>query len=219
MASENSAEKMRAFLLISVFLLTQGMNPPKNFKEVECSVNKFTETFATKRVPADELHFVHDALNVDQLCSAAADLSPDSLSTNKMISLLQSMTQHELTLPTQRLQHQLLSKAGPQFFIALDGSDSNSGSMESPFASFKRAQQATRSSQCTAASVCTIFFRQGKYYLGDLGGTMELSVADSNLMISAYNDERVILSGATKLHGLEWSSYPEVPGAYMAMFR
>ena len=76
--------------------------------------------------------------------------------------------------------------------------------------------RATRSSSCKSSAPCVIFVRAGKYYLEE---TIQLGVNDTNLIISAYNNEIVVLSGATPLPKLKWSRYDAVPGAFRAPFK
>jgi hypothetical protein len=191
-----------AFLLFASAL---AMTPPANFGDLECAVNKFAYLFASKRVHPDQLHFVHDALNIDQLCTAS-DPEIDAL----LHAARNSLGAYE-PLPTMDT-----NTASPTFYVAVSGSDSAPGTLNAPFATLRRAQAATRAASCTAAAPCYVMVRGGKYYLGDAGGTLALGPADSNVVYSSYPGEIATLSGATRLKNLSWVPYSKVPGAFMA---
>ena len=84
-----------------------------------------------------------------------------------------------------------------EFYVAVNGSDSNTGSIDKPFASVQKAQQAVRIRRRDDASLseraaCTVFMRQGVFYLRE---TLVITTADSNTLYRAYGSgvERIEL--------------------------
>lgn len=85
------------------------------------------------------------------------------------------------------------------FYVAKNGNDANSGSLEKPFASLQKAVNASRKVQ--GNKKVNILIRKGVYYPGN---TVEISEMSGDLTISAYQQEQVILSGAKILNDLHW---------------
>ena len=82
-----------------------------------------------------------------------------------------------------------LLTSGTMFYVdANKGSDSNSGSMASPFKTISKAVIAARS----AGQHSTIVLREGTFYLSD---TIQLGADDSYLTIQNYPNEEVWISG------------------------
>ena len=79
------------------------------------------------------------------------------------------------------------------------GSDSNSGTMNSPFKTIEKAITAARA----AGQGSTIVLRKGTYYLTD---TIALNTQDKGLTIQNYNDEEVWISGG-KVIMPKWEKY------------
>lgn len=93
---------------------------------------------------------------------------------------------------------------GNVFWVATDGSDSNSGtSASSPFATLQRALAATRASSGPGD---TIVLRGGVYYQNT---TLVLTAADSGLTIQSAPGEEAWLSGGAPLTGLTWQPYKQ----------
>ncbi len=88
------------------------------------------------------------------------------------------------------------------FYVATDGLDEQQGTLENPFASLHRAQQAVRSFRRGNPSVAvTVKVRQGTYYLGRI---LEFTPEDSGtkdapVTYTAFPGEKVTLSGGRKL--------------------
>ena len=89
------------------------------------------------------------------------------------------------------------------YYIAPDGNDTNPGTLEKPFASLQRAQQAVR--QKPGA----VFLRGGTYYLP---ATLVFTAQDSGtkdapVIFQAYENEKPVISGGVKLENLDWQPY------------
>jgi len=98
----------------------------------------------------------------------------------------------------------VLAVAGPAFgqpyYVAPTGQDANAGTLEKPFATLHRAQQAARQRPGT------VFLRGGTYYLPE---PLVFTAQDSGkrkapVIFQAYQDERPVISGGIKLDRLEW---------------
>ena len=87
---------------------------------------------------------------------------------------------------------------------AIHGSDTNSGTMQSPLKTISKAVTASRS----ATKPVTIILRQGTFYLSD---AIMLGAEDSGLSFQNYNGEEVWLSGGIPLSP-DWKSYNVRPG-------
>lgn len=98
------------------------------------------------------------------------------------------------------------------FSVSLEGSDSNPGTQDAPFASLHRAQDAARAIKDRAVS---ILLRGGTHYLGrPLTFTPEDSrTEDGPLKIVACPGEVPVVSGAVRLD-LEWTPFQD--GIYEA---
>lgn len=79
-----------------------------------------------------------------------------------------------------------------QYYVAVDGNDSNSGSITAPFATLEAARNAARN----ISGDVIINIRGGVY---PITSTLELTKEDSNTTYRAYKDEEVILTGANVL--------------------
>jgi hypothetical protein len=88
-------------------------------------------------------------------------------------------------------------------FVAPAGDDANPGTLEQPFATLQRAQQAVRQKRGD------IFLRGGTYYLP---ATLVFNVEDSGtkeapVLFQNYRDEKPVLSGGVRLENLNWQPY------------
>lgn len=93
--------------------------------------------------------------------------------------------------------------AQTNFFVAIDGDDTNIGTLEAPFRSIKKAQMEARK----VPGVVTIYIRGGIYRLkSPLLFTSEDSRKDKQLIIRSYPGEHVVLTGSQLLQ-LNWSPY------------
>ena len=102
--------------------------------------------------------------------------------------------------------HPTATAVGAAFYVdAEDGSDSNSGTVESPLRSIAAAVNRSRQ-HSHGSPPGTIILRAGTHYMGAAGlGTIQLSAADSGLAFIAFPGEEVWISGATPLSNLSWS--------------
>jgi hypothetical protein len=103
-----------------------------------------------------------------------------------------------------------LSVFAQPYFVDPAGNDANPGTLEKPFASFGRAQLATRQQPGT------VFLRGGTYYLPE---TLVFTALDSGArsfpaVFQAYKNERPVISGGIRLDHLDWQPYRD--GIYRA---
>jgi len=104
------------------------------------------------------------------------------------------------------LSAQAADQAG-SYFVAPNGADTNPGTLERPFATLGRAQQAAR--QARGRGPVTICLREGAYYLPE---TLVLTADDSGtkaapVVYQAYAKEQAIVSGGVRLKDLKWEPY------------
>ena len=118
-----------------------------------------------------------------------------------------------LRLPLSPMQNRLpaclllfaltLPAFGQPYYVAPSGNDRNPGTLDKPFTSLQRAQQALR------LKPGTVFLRGGTYYLPE---TLVFTVQDSGkentpVVFQAYENEQPVLSGGVRLEKLEWKPY------------
>ncbi len=89
------------------------------------------------------------------------------------------------------------------YFVSPAGDDANSGTLEKPFATLQRAQQAVRQKRGD------VFLRGGTYYLP---ATLVFTERDSGtkdapVVYQAYHNEQPVISGGIRLENLEWQPY------------
>ena len=89
------------------------------------------------------------------------------------------------------------------YYVSPSGDDANAGTLEKPFATPQRAQQAARQKRGD------VFLRGGTYYLPETlvftaqdSGTMEAPVDFQN-----YQSEKPVISGGVRLDRLDWQPY------------
>ena len=88
-----------------------------------------------------------------------------------------------------------------EFFVsATSGSDTANGTEECPFATIHRGIVAC---QAAAGTTCTVTIRGGTFYLGDK--PVQLTAADSGLLLRSYPGEKAELSGGDPLTRLAWT--------------
>jgi hypothetical protein len=95
------------------------------------------------------------------------------------------------------------SVLGQPHYVAPTGSDGNPGTLEKPFATIQRAQQAVR------RKPGTVYLRGGTYYLPE---KLVFSVEDSGskaapVVYQAYGQEQPVISGGVRLEKLDWRPY------------
>ena len=92
-------------------------------------------------------------------------------------------------------------------FVAPNGSDEDAGTLERPFATLQRAQQAAR--QARGREPVTVFLREGTYYLPE---TLVFTAEDSGTQAApvayqAYQKEQAVISGGARLRDLKWEPH------------
>lgn len=94
------------------------------------------------------------------------------------------------------------------FFVATDGSDTNPGTLERPFASIERAQAKVRQDSSRGKQPITVYLREGTYYLKQpLVFTHEDSGGPgAPVTYAAYKSEKVVVSGGGALD-LSWRHF------------
>ncbi len=96
-----------------------------------------------------------------------------------------------------------LPALGQPYFVAPTGGDGNPGTLEKPFATIGRAQQAVRQQPGP------VWLRGGTYYLP---AKLVFSAEDSGsqaapVVYQAYGQEQPVISGGVRLEKLDWQPY------------
>ena len=94
------------------------------------------------------------------------------------------------------------------YYVATNGSDSNAGTLQAPFATLAKAQSAVRQALSSGTGPINVWVRGGTYYLAQTltFGLQDLGTAASPVTYSNYQNESVTLSGGQLLHPT-WSTY------------
>ena len=103
----------------------------------------------------------------------------------------------------------LFAQTGISIFVSPNGNDKATGSKAAPFATVERAlKQVKTVREKSSDKPITILLRKGTYYVEKpvVITSEEASKQQAPLTISAYNGERVILSGGEKLN-LKWEPF------------
>ena len=89
------------------------------------------------------------------------------------------------------------------YFVSPAGDDANPGTLEKPFATLQRAQQAARQKRGD------VFLRGGTYYLpAPLVFTAQDSgTKDAPVVFQNYPGEKPVISGGVRLENLDWQPY------------
>lgn len=118
-----------------------------------------------------------------------------------MTILLGSITMYNLVV-----SHAQASDA--ELYVSVSGNDSNSGTKDAPFRTIAKAKEVVRGMLPSANGPIHVWIRGGTYYLDStLAFTPEDSgTADKPITYSAYENEKVIISGGQRL-APEWSVY------------
>jgi hypothetical protein len=109
-----------------------------------------------------------------------------------------------------------VSAEAAQFHVATTGDDGNPGTLERPFASLERAQEAARAARAAQpGEAVTVTVRSGRY---ELSRPLEFTAADSGasaerpVRYMAEEDGEVVISGGKKIEG--WQPDPERQGVW-----
>ena len=91
------------------------------------------------------------------------------------------------------------------FYVSPKGNDSNSGTLEMPFATLERARDAVRTVEKSRSSQITIFLREGYYELSDsfVLDSLDSGNDGSPIVYTAFKEEVVHLIGGKKITGFE----------------
>lgn len=105
-----------------------------------------------------------------------------------------------------------------EFYVAPNGSDAAKGTLEAPFKTAARAQQAVREVNQNMRGDIKVYFREGTYYLPE---TLSFTEADSGtngyyVSYEAYHDEAVTISGGREISG--WQKLSDDSGLWAAPF-
>lgn len=96
--------------------------------------------------------------------------------------------------------------AQTELYVSPEGNDMNSGTIEFPFKTIKKAQTEARN----ADGDVVIYIRQGNYRLTE---PLIFSPADGNeqksLTLRPYHHERVIINGGAIIDNMEWKPYKD----------
>ena len=96
---------------------------------------------------------------------------------------------------------------GAELFVAPDGDDSNSGTIDSPLATLAGARDAVRRINGSVSGDIVVNFRGGTYRQTEpvTFGLKDSAKGDSRIIYQAYKDEIPVISGAQQVTG--WSKY------------
>ena len=184
---------IKLLCLVSLLLVESCLCDLKSF---DCKMRQMAMDFAHKIQPfssKQQFQQIADALNGAQEAQNCSVSFPFPLEDGKIIP--------SFPLPKDSVK--------TLFVDANSGSDSNSGTMSSPFKTITKAVDAARAS----GQRSTIVLRKGIFYLSD---TIQLGVQDSGLTIQNYNDEEVWISGG-KVITPDWKPFRVSPSnVYMA---
>lgn len=94
-----------------------------------------------------------------------------------------------------------------QFYVAVDGRDTNPGTLEEPFGTLARARDAARAVRQRSPAPVTVWVRGGKHYLGQtlVFAAEDSGTAQAPVVYAAYPGEQPILSGGVALGG--WTPF------------
>jgi hypothetical protein len=92
---------------------------------------------------------------------------------------------------------------GQPYYVAANGKDADPGTLQKPFATLRRAQEAVRQKPGT------VFLRGGTYYLPEtlVFRAEDSGTKDAPAVFAAYENERPVLSGGVKLDNLDWQPW------------
>jgi hypothetical protein len=84
-----------------------------------------------------------------------------------------------------------------EIFIATDGNDANTGTIDSPFLTLPRAQEAVRNMKKDSNRDIVVYLREGIYYLNEALELNELDGGESGqrIIYRSYSTEQAVISG------------------------
>lgn len=165
---------------------------PLLFKpELDCAVRSVASDYSQHLLPWADPTLVFDALRLSIDCNATRPTSSSSYFSAAPFKLKPTTT-------------------GSVFYAdAVNGDDSNAGTLSSPFLTIARGLAATRGAGTGSNQ---LILRAGGVFV--LNETIELTPADSGLTISAYPNDlpsSPVISGGVSLKGLSWAPAPTPP--------
>ena len=95
----------------------------------------------------------------------------------------------------------LISIAGQtKFYVAPNGSDSNSGTKRQPFQTFAKAKEAVAMLIPSMTDDITVYFKEGNYFIKDavVFTPADGGINNHQVIYQAYKEETPVFSGATK---------------------
>jgi hypothetical protein len=150
-----------------------------------------------QQVPDEEtaLKLVHDALNLAE----CQKIGKTYLELHQVLPAKQDIDVYRWDV------------APVTYFVSPNGSDSNEGTLQSPWKTITRARDEIRKLPVEERKFTVVFMRSGTYYLNE---TVSLEVQDSGssadapVVYASYHGENVVISGARNL-SLTWANYKE----------
>lgn len=164
----------------------------------DCPMRQLAVQFAGSANPdigAANLQAIADALNGDPEKSSGCTVTVPPSAPQKFRFGVFSLT------------HSTVETGSTFYADPVSGSDSNSGTEASPFATVARAVSATRG----VSGPNTVVLRAGTFFMNE---SITLSAGDSGLTIQAFPNEEVWLSRGTALAGVSWKSYNTTGGGW-----
>jgi hypothetical protein len=100
------------------------------------------------------------------------------------------------------LLSEAISSAQP-YYVSPSGDDANPGTLEKPFATLQRSQQAVRQKRGD------VFLRGGTFYLPDtlVFTEQDSGTKDAPVVFQNYQGEKPVISGGIRLEHLDWQPY------------
>ena len=176
------------WLVTAIALTLAAQGGLADQKSFDCKMRQLGMQFAQKIQPSlskTKLREIADALNGAQEAQNCNVSVPD---------IPEEVAKKAPSFPLPK------SDASSSFYVdATKGSDSNSGTMNSPFKTINKAVMAARS----AGQYSTVVLREGTFYLTD---TIELTSQDKGLTIQNYPNEVAWISGGRVIMP-KWEKY------------
>ena len=158
----------------------------QNLHEIDCKTSQFAFEYATAKVKTSP-QALHDALN---LWNCTKLLTAQQRAANEAVLVGADGLEAAGPVPAY--------DASSTIFVAPGGSDSAAGTEAAPLKTPAAAVARAATSHATA-----VVLRAGKYFLN---ATLALTQAHSGLRISAFQGEKVTISGGAPL-ALSWTKF------------
>ncbi len=165
--------------------------------ELECQIRTLALQYANQIQPFRSQSATSDALNIDHYCQ-----------TGKSSKHQQNPEEHN----NMYRSNKPILNADSEYTVYIDpinGNDGNNGDIKSPFQSIYAGLNTLRSYKDNAASK-QIIIRSGTVYMNETI-TLSPSTFDNNLLMRAYPNENVTISGGILLNitQLNWKRYDD----------